>query len=110
MQLSKKASFKLKRFVSHEVFIKNLFNTRDVMFMLKVSLLKSKSHMYRKENTIESGIIYSCIFDPSKDPEGFNYFSNKIIKTELYNCIERAALFFDNYIKKKELVYDIEII
>lgn len=108
--MSKKESFKLKRFVSHEVLIKNLFNSQDIIFMLKVSLLKSKSHMDRKENAIESGVIYSCIFDPSKEPTGLNYFSNKIIKSELNDCIEKAQLFFDNYIRKKELIYDIEII
>lgn len=104
MQLKKKA------FVRSEAFIKNLFNKKEFMFILRVDLLKSNSYFNRKENLIESKEIYQGIFDADKEPVGLDYFSAKPPVSQLNDHANQAGIAFNEYIKSKELIYNIEVI
>lgn len=99
-----------KAFVCSEAFIKDTFNNKELMFMVRVSLCKSKSYSHTKENLIECKVIYEGVFDPSKEPVGLDRFSDKPMASKLNDHIQQAQLAFDKYVKAKEYIYDIEII
>lgn len=101
---------KKKAFVCCEAYIKDLFNKKDLVFILRVDLLKSKAHFNRKENLIECKVIYEGMFDANKEPVGLDRFSVKPIASKLNDHIQQSELAFDKYIQEKELIYNIEII